>query len=163
MLHMLWLVFVLESSILGVSIAHAQTYPAKPVRVIVPFPPVGAADLLTRTLGQKLAETWGQQFIVENRPGAGGNLGLELVVRDVVVHVDGLAGVGVGRDRNGGGQRDGHDTVSAHDVSSIWIRRVGLAGRCRRPRNVHYPASTPKSPGSGRLGDAGKSQLISDL
>jgi tripartite-type tricarboxylate transporter receptor subunit TctC len=80
-LRMLWLVLVLESSIFGVSSTYAQTYPTKPVRVIVPFPPVGAADLLTRTLGQKLAETWGQQLIVENRPGAGGNLGLELVAK----------------------------------------------------------------------------------
>src|SRR5512139_7117 len=59
----------------------AQTYPAKPVRIIVPFPPVGAADLLTRTIGQKLTEAWGQQIIVENRPGVGGNLGVELAAK----------------------------------------------------------------------------------
>src|SRR4051812_15198415 len=56
-------------------------YPTKPVRVIVPFPPVGAADLLTRTLGQKLGEAWGHQLIVDNRPGAGGNLGVELAAK----------------------------------------------------------------------------------
>jgi tripartite-type tricarboxylate transporter receptor subunit TctC len=61
--------------------ALGQSYPAKPVRVIVPFPPAGAADLLTRTLGQKLGETWGQQIIVDNRPGAGGNLGVELAAK----------------------------------------------------------------------------------
>ena len=61
--------------------AMAQTYPTKPVRVIVPFPPAGAADLLTRTLGQKLGEAWGQQLVVDNRPGAGGNLGLEIVAK----------------------------------------------------------------------------------
>jgi tripartite-type tricarboxylate transporter receptor subunit TctC len=61
--------------------AAGQTYPTKPVRVIVPFPPVGAADLLTRTMGQKLAEAWGQQLVVDNRPGAGGNLGLEIVAK----------------------------------------------------------------------------------
>lgn len=81
MFRMLWLAFVLTSSVTGFSVAHAQTYPTKAVRVIVPFPPVGAADLLTRTLGQKLAEAWGQQLVVENRPGAGGNLGLELVAK----------------------------------------------------------------------------------
>jgi tripartite-type tricarboxylate transporter receptor subunit TctC len=59
----------------------AQTYPTKPVRIIVPFPPVGAADLLTRTIGQKLTEAWGQQIIVDNRPGAGGNLGVELAAK----------------------------------------------------------------------------------
>ena len=66
--------------------AFAQTgagtaYPTKPVRVIVPFPPVGAADLLTRTLGQKLGDAWGHQLVVDNRPGAGGNLGVELAAK----------------------------------------------------------------------------------
>ncbi len=60
--------------------AFAQNYPAKTVRVVVPFPPVGAADLLARTVGQKLSEALGSQFIVDNRPGAGGNIGAELVV-----------------------------------------------------------------------------------
>jgi tripartite-type tricarboxylate transporter receptor subunit TctC len=59
--------------------APAQSYPAKTVRIIVPFPPVGAADLLARTVGQKLSEAMGQQFLVDNRPGAGGNIGAELV------------------------------------------------------------------------------------
>ena len=61
--------------------AAAQTYPTKPIRVIVPFPPAGAADLLIRTIGQKLGETWGKQLVVDNRPGAGGNLGLELAAK----------------------------------------------------------------------------------
>ena len=61
--------------------AGAQAYPTKPVRVIVPFPPVGAADLLTRTIGQKLSETWGQQILVDNRPGVGGNLGVEIAAK----------------------------------------------------------------------------------
>jgi tripartite-type tricarboxylate transporter receptor subunit TctC len=60
---------------------HAQSYPVKPVRIVVPFPPAGAADLLSRTIGQKLGETWGQQVVVDNRPGAGGNLGVEVVAR----------------------------------------------------------------------------------
>ena len=62
------------------SLAAAQTYPAKTVRIVVPFPPVGAADLLARVLGQKLSEVLGQQFVVDNRPGAGGNIGAEQVV-----------------------------------------------------------------------------------
>ena len=61
--------------------AAAQSYPAKAIRIVVPFPPVGAADLLTRTIGQKLTEAWGQQIVVDNRPGAGGNLGVELVAK----------------------------------------------------------------------------------
>ena len=66
---------------LGAVHALAQTYPTKPIRIIVPFPPVGAADLLTRTIGQKLTEAWGQQIIVDNRPGVGGNLGVELAAK----------------------------------------------------------------------------------
>ena len=59
----------------------AQAYPAKPVRIIVPFPPGGTADLLSRTTAQKLAASLGQQFVVESRAGAGGNLGAEVVWR----------------------------------------------------------------------------------
>jgi tripartite-type tricarboxylate transporter receptor subunit TctC len=62
-------------------IARSQAYPTRPVRVIVPFPPGGAADTLGRLLSQWISERLGQQFIVENRPGAGTNIGTELVVR----------------------------------------------------------------------------------
>ena len=56
--------------------AAAQTYPAKPVKVIVPWPPAGVSDVLARALAQAMTETSGQQFIVENKPGAGGTLGM---------------------------------------------------------------------------------------
>jgi len=55
--------------------AHAQTYPAKLIRWIVPFPPGGSTDLLARVVGQKLTESWGQTVVVENRGGAGGTVG----------------------------------------------------------------------------------------
>ena len=58
-----------------------STYPQKPVRLIVPFAPGGASDILARTLGQKLSETTGQAFVIENKPGAGGTLGAELVAK----------------------------------------------------------------------------------
>ena len=72
---------VASGLVFGAVSAAAQNYPTKPVRIIVPFPPVGAADLLTRTLGQKLTEAWGQQIIVDNRPGAGGNFGVEMAAK----------------------------------------------------------------------------------
>ena len=59
----------------------AQTYPSRPVRLIVPFGSAGATDITARLVGQWLSERLGQQFIIENRPGAGGNIGTEAVVR----------------------------------------------------------------------------------
>jgi len=56
-------------------LAQAQTYPSRPVRLIVPFPVGSTPDIVARTLGQKLAEAWGQPVVIENKPGAGGNIG----------------------------------------------------------------------------------------
>jgi tripartite-type tricarboxylate transporter receptor subunit TctC len=62
-------------------VARAQAYPARPVRLVVFFPPGGVGDILARMMGQWLSERLGQPFIIENRPGAGGNIGTEAVVR----------------------------------------------------------------------------------
>ena len=59
----------------------ADSYPARPVRVMVPFASGGSLDVLVRILGQKLGETWKQPMVVDNRPGAGGNIGAELVAK----------------------------------------------------------------------------------
>jgi len=61
--------------------ARAQAYPSRPVRLIVPFGPAGATDITARLIGQWLSERLGQQFVIENRPGAGSNIGTEAVVR----------------------------------------------------------------------------------
>src|SRR5712671_1360891 len=62
-------------------IATAQSYPTRPVRIIVGFAPAGATDIFTRLIAQSLSERLGQQFVVENRPGAATNLAVEAVVR----------------------------------------------------------------------------------
>src|SRR5262249_37384201 len=62
-------------------IAMAQAYPSRPVRLLVGFAPGQAIDIVTRLVGQRLSERLGQQFVVENRPGAGGNIATEAVVR----------------------------------------------------------------------------------
>ena len=79
------------------TVAFAQGYPNKPVKVIVPFTPGSATDILARAIGQKLSEQWGQPVIVENRAGAGGTIGAGLVAKSppdgytLMVHSSGHA------------------------------------------------------------------------
>ena len=68
-------------ALLCAGVAAAQTYPSKPVRLIVTYPPGGSSDLMGRVLGQKLSELWGQQVIIESKPGAAGSIGMEFAAR----------------------------------------------------------------------------------
>jgi len=61
--------------------AFGQAYPSKPVRVIVPFPAGNASDIVARLIGQRLSDRLGQSFVIDNRPGAGGNIGIEAVAK----------------------------------------------------------------------------------
>src|SRR5262249_41166009 len=61
--------------------AWAQAYPSRPVRIVVGFPAGGAPDIIARLIGQVLSERLGQQFVIENRPGAASNIGTEIVVK----------------------------------------------------------------------------------
>jgi tripartite-type tricarboxylate transporter receptor subunit TctC len=73
---------VLSVALFGAAgMASAQQYPSKPIRLIIPFPPAGATDVLGRALGQKLSEALGQPVVVENRPGAGSTIGSDLVAK----------------------------------------------------------------------------------
>ena len=70
--------FALSTSVLAQA---ASTYPSKTIRIVVPFAPGGTSDVLARAIGQKLTEIWKQPVVVDNKPGAGGNIGAELVAK----------------------------------------------------------------------------------
>ena len=67
--------------VFGSANAYAQSYPSKPIRLVVPYPPGGPLDIMARAIGQKLTEAWSQPVVVDNRAGAGGNIGADLVAK----------------------------------------------------------------------------------
>ena len=71
----------LVAALIWGGLAAAQGYPARPVRIVVPFPPAGAVDILGRVVGQKLGEKWKQSVVIENRPGGGTVLGTDIVAK----------------------------------------------------------------------------------
>jgi tripartite-type tricarboxylate transporter receptor subunit TctC len=73
---------ILGAALVAVAIpSGAQSYPTKPIRFVVPYAPGGNTDILSRLIGQKLTEAWGQQVIIDNRPGAGGTVGAEITAK----------------------------------------------------------------------------------
>jgi tripartite-type tricarboxylate transporter receptor subunit TctC len=76
-----WGAAVLGATLLGSVAAHAADYPVRPIRYVVAFAPGGINDILARIVGQRLNEVWSQPVIVDNRPGAGGNLAAEMVAK----------------------------------------------------------------------------------
>jgi len=78
---MQWLARIFSIFILGIPLSHSQEWPQRTVRIIVPFPAGGSADLIPRIAAEKLSQQWGQPVIVDNRPGAAGNIGADLVFK----------------------------------------------------------------------------------
>jgi tripartite-type tricarboxylate transporter receptor subunit TctC len=74
-----WLLLAVWS--LGVFQAQAQTFPSRPVKLIVTYPVGGSSDLMARIMGQKLSEAWGQPVIIESKAGAAGSIGMEFSAR----------------------------------------------------------------------------------
>src|SRR3954451_4149658 len=74
---------MLSAVVLHCAAGLAQPYPSKPIHFIVPFSPGGSNDTLARTFGQNLSESLGQQVVIDNRPGANGNIGMELAAKSV--------------------------------------------------------------------------------
>ena len=72
---------LLSVPLLAAPATQAQTWPGKPIRMVVPYPPGGPTDIVARVIGQKLAERLGQPIVVDNRPGAGGNIGADAVAK----------------------------------------------------------------------------------
>ncbi len=77
----MWRLLAAAALVISLLTAQAQSWPSKPVRMIVPFPPGGTTDIVARSLGAELQKMWQQPVVVENRPGAGGNIGAELVAK----------------------------------------------------------------------------------
>ena len=75
------LLAVAALAVMSLAPAHAQTWPSKPVRIIVPFPPGGTTDIVARSIGVELQRMWQQPVVIENRAGAGGNIGADAVAK----------------------------------------------------------------------------------
>ena len=78
-----WTAILVAASACATVPAYSQAYPARPVRIVVPFAPGGATDIVTRIVATRLAEAWGQSVVVDNRAGAGGNIGGDIVAKAV--------------------------------------------------------------------------------
>ncbi len=114
-----------------------QDYPARPVRWIVPYPPAGTTDILARIIGQHLSEKLGQQFVIENKPGAGNNIGTEFVVN---APPDGYTLLLVN-------PANGINATLYKKLSFVFLRDIApVAGLVRVPNvmsvNPNFPAKT---------------------
>ena len=81
-MRVIWSAIAISTALIGVhASAFAQPYPSRAIRIVVPFPPGGTSDILSRSIGQKLTEEWGQPVITDNRPGAAGNIASDFVAK----------------------------------------------------------------------------------
>jgi tripartite-type tricarboxylate transporter receptor subunit TctC len=142
--------------------AVAQQYPTKPVRMIVPFPAGGPADLVARLLGAKLTEAWGQALVIENRGGAGGNIGTAAVARStpdgytILLTTSGfMCNPSLYKDVGYDAFKDFEPVTVVGNSATIVVRHPGLVG-VNTMRDIEQLARTSKvdfaTPGIGLAG-----------
>jgi tripartite-type tricarboxylate transporter receptor subunit TctC len=141
--------------------AQAQNYPSKPIRIIVAYTPAGTTDILARAIGQKMSESWSQPVIVENRPGAAGNIGTELAAKatpdgyTLIMGTAGTHGINVSlyRKLNWHSLRDFAPVSLAAMVPNIMVVNNSLPIKSVKELIVYAKANPGKlsygSPGNG--------------
>jgi Tripartite tricarboxylate transporter family receptor len=121
--------------------ARAQTYPTRPVSLVVGFAPGGGVDITARLIGQWLSERLGQQFVIENRPGATSNIATEAVVR---TPADGYTLLMVGSLRASADDRCWHECDIARSRMDVRFRGAGSTSHCNTARSLSAGVSNPK-------------------
>jgi tripartite-type tricarboxylate transporter receptor subunit TctC len=153
-----WLTFIAAAGASVASSAYAQQYPAKPIRLIVPFVAGGTADVLSRVLAQRQTQLYGQQTVVENRPGSGGHVGAEAAARaapDGYTIVFGTIGIhaayGIYSKLNYDPARDLQPVAMYADVPNVLIVHPSVPAK----NVVEFIALAKANPGRLNFGTAG--------
>ena len=158
------------ASMLLPAAAQAQGYPAKPVRLLVPFAPGGTTDVLARLVAQKLGDALGQQFLVENRPGAGGNIGTEMAVKaapdgyTLVMSFDGTMAINPSTYRAlpYDPQRDLAPVASVAQVPLLFVVHPGVAAKTV-PEFVALAKASPGRINYSSAGNGSTGHLTGEL
>lgn len=153
----------------GASAIAAQSYPTKPVRMIVPFAPGGPADILGRALGQSLAERLGQSMVIDNRGGGSGNIGAEIAARslpDGYTLFVGTPGILIANPAMGrvpfDPLRDFEPVVLAANITSIMVVHPSIPAKTLR-EFIEYARARPKQLTYGTSGNGSASHLGTEL